>query len=302
VLAPVDLHAQGPRVSRLLLGAWRLAQSRLDNAGIRNLVAAAIDVGITTIDHADIYGDYACERLFGAALIDAPDLKRQVQIVTKCGIKLRSQLRPEHRVKHYDTSRAHIIASAENSLRFLGVERLDLLLLHRPDPFMDADATAAALDELVASGKVAHIGVSNFAPSQMDLLGSRLRAPLTTNQIELSVLQLAPFTDGTLDACQLRRMAPMAWSPLGGGRLFAEGDAHARRLRDTLYRIGQKKNGASIEQMAYAWLLAHPARIVPVLGTSKIERLREAARAIDLDLDRQDWFEIWQAAAGNEVP
>src|SRR5258706_305727 len=144
MLAPIDLHAEGPRVSRLVLGAWRLAQSRLDGAGIRNLVAAAIEVGITSVDHADIYGDYACERLFGSALADAPDLKRQIQIVTKCGIKLLSQVRPEHRVKHYDTSGAHIIASAENSLRLLGVERLDLLLLHRPDPLMAVGGPAAA--------------------------------------------------------------------------------------------------------------------------------------------------------------
>jgi predicted oxidoreductase len=302
MLAPIRLHAGGPEVSRLMLGAWRFVDAGLDAVAIRNLVAAAVDLGLTTVDHADIYGDYQVEARFGEALRDAPDLKRRLQIVTKCDIKLVSGRRPAHRLKHYDTSRAHIVAAADASLQALGVERIDLLLLHRPDPLMDADETAAAFDELIAAGKVAHVGVSNFGRAQFDLLASRLKAPLVTNQIELSLFNPAPFADGTLDDCQRLRIAPMAWSPLGGGRLFRHDDPQAGRLRGALEVVRAELGAGSIEQVAYAWLLAHPARIVPVTGTTRIERLRDAAQAIHHRLDRLQWFALWEAAIGQPVP
>lgn len=298
----IRLHPAGPEVSRLVLGAWRLIDAGLDAAAVRELVAAAADLGLTTVDHADIYGDYQVETLFGEALRAAPDLRRRLQIITKCGIKLVSVRRHAHRLKHYDTSRAHIVASVDASLRALGAERIDLLLLHRPDPFMDADDTAAALDALIDAGKVAHVGVSNFGVAQFDLLASRLRAPLVTNQIELSLLNPAPFVDGTLDDCQRHRIAPMAWSPLGGGRLFHHGDPVASRVRSALEAVRVEIGAGSIEQVAYAWLLAHPARIVPVTGTTRIDRLRDAVGALGLTLDRQHWFALWEAANGHSVP
>jgi predicted oxidoreductase len=269
---------------------------------VRNLVAAAVDLGITTVDHADIYGDYQVETLFGQALRESPDLKRRLQIVTKCGIKLVSARRPAHALKHYDTSRAHIAAAVDASLRALGVERIDLLLLHRPDPLMDADETAHALDDLIDAGKVAHVGVSNFGESQFELLASRLKAPLVTNQVELSLLNPTPFVDGTIDDCQRRRIAPMAWSPLGGGRLFARDDPQAARVRNALEVVRAQLGAASIEQIAFAWLLAHPARIVPVTGTTRIDRLRDAAKSVELKLDRLQWFSLWEAANGQPVP
>jgi predicted oxidoreductase len=302
MLAPLRLHAAGPAVSRLVLGAWRFVDAGLDAAAVRNLVAAAADLGITTVDHADIYGDYQVESLFGEALRQAPDLKRRLQIVTKCGIKLLSGRRPAHRVKHYDTTGAHIAASVDASLQALGAERIDLLLLHRPDPLMDADETAGALDALIAAGKVAHVGVSNFGHAQCELLASRLRAPLVTNQIELSLFNPGPFIDGTLDDCQRRRIAPMAWSPLGGGRLFAAGDPLAARLRAALELVRNQLGAASIEQVAHAWLLAHPARIVPILGSTRIDRLRDAVGAVGLALERQQWFALWEAVHGHPVP
>lgn len=302
MLERIKLHAAGPEVSRLVLGAWRLVDAGLDANAVRNLVSAAADIGLTTVDHADIYGDYQVESLFGQALRDAPDLKRRLQIVTKCDIKLVSGRRPEHLLKHYDTSRAHIVASVDASLQALGVERIDLLLLHRPDPLMDADETAGALDELIAAGKVAHVGVSNFGHAQFELLASRLRAPLVTNQIELSLLHPAPFVDGTLDDCQRRCIAPMAWSPLSGGRLFRHNDPVASRVRGALESVRAQIGAGSIGQVAYAWLLAHPARIVPVTGTTRIERLRDAAEAVRHKLDRQQWFALWEAANGQPVP
>ncbi len=187
-------------------------------------------------------------------------------------------------------------------MQALGVEHIDVLLLHRPDPLMDADDTARGLQDVIAAGKVGHVGVSNFGPAPFELLASRLAVPLVTNQLELSLLKPAPFVDGTLDDCQRRRIAPMAWSPLAGGRLFAPDDPQAMRVRTALEAIRSRLGATSIEQVALAWLLAHPARIVPVLGTTRIERLRDAARAVEIALDRVHWFALWEAANGAPVP
>lgn len=296
------LHPGGPVCSRLVFGAWRLVEWDLPTHGLLDLLHTAVELGITTVDHADIYGDYTVEERFGAALSEEPGLRDRLQLVTKCGIKLVSANRPAHTVKHYDTSRAHLVASVERSLRRLRTDRLDLFLIHRPDPFMDADETAGALSDLVASGKVLHVGVSNFTLSQFDLLASRLDVPLVTNQIEASVLHLDAFLDGTLDQCQRLGVAPMAWSPLGGGALFRSESPQAQRLRDTLGQIGGRLGGATVDQVALAWLLAHPARIVPVLGTGKADHLHAAAGAVRLALSREEWFRVWSASTGADVP
>lgn len=298
----IDLANGGPQCSRLALGLWRLASWGLSDAELLNLIHASLEMGITTFDHADIYGDYTCERLFGRALALSPSLREQMQLVTKCGIKLVSESRPEHTVHHYDTSQGHIIASVENSLRMLGTDRIDLLLIHRPDPIMDADEVAGAFRALKQSGKVLHFGVSNFTPSQFELLASRLDYPLVTNQVELSVLNMDVLHDGTIDLCQRLGISPMAWSPLGGGGLFQEDTEQALRLREALRVIGEMLGGASMDQVALAWILKHPARIVPVLGTGKIERVGAAVQAESLELTRQQWFMIWSASTGGPVP
>jgi predicted oxidoreductase len=301
-VAAIDLAPGGPRFSRLALGLWRLASWNLADGELLALVQASLDLGITTFDHADIYGDYTCESLFGRALALQPALRARMQIVTKCGIALLSENRPEHTFHHYDTSRAHIVASVENSLRMLRTDYLDLLLIHRPDPLMDAEEIAAAFAALKESGKVLYFGVSNFMPWDFDLLASCLDFPLVTNQVEISVLHMDTLHDGTLDQCQRLGIAPMAWSPLGGGRLFDAEDEQAIRVRQALSAVGQELGGASPEQVALAWLLRHPARIVPVLGTGKVERIRSAAAAETLHLSRPQWFRVWTASMGEEVP
>lgn len=265
-------------------------------------IEGAIELGMTTFDHADIYGDYSCESLFGEALAEKPALRKQMQIVTKCGIKLISNKFPERIFKHYDTSRENIVAAAERSLKNLRTDFIDLLLIHRPDPFMNADETAAAFTELRTAGKVRHFGVSNFTPSQFELLASRLDFPLITNQLEFSVMHIDPLHDGTFDQCQRLRISPMAWSPFGGGRLFHEHDETARRVRAAGARVGEMHAGAVAEQVALAWIIAHPARIQPVLGTGKFERMKLAAVAESIHLTREQWFMIWSAAAGREIP
>ncbi len=299
-VAKINLCGNGPSVSRIALGAWRLADAGLNPDEIRNLVNCAIEAGITTIDHADIYGGYACERLFGTAV--APALRDQLQLVTKCGIKLVSDNRPAHHIKYYDTTRSHIVASVENSLKELRTDRIDVLLIHRPDPLMDADELARAFTELKEAGKVLYFGVSNFTVGQFELLASRLPFALVTNQLQFSVLQREPMYDGTFDQCQRLRISPMAWSPFGAGKVFHERSAAARRVREALTQIGEELGGATPDQIALAWILEHPSRVVPVLGTTNPERARAAAAAGMLKMSREQWFTICQAAAGTDVP
>lgn len=293
-----SLAADGPRLSPIVAGAWRMADWQWSAQQRLRWIEQCVELGVTSFDHADIYGGYQVEALFGEALALAPGLREGLQLVGKCGIKLVSEARPAHRIKHYDTSAAHIVASAEASLRALRTDRLDLLLIHRPDALLDADEVAGAFEALRAAGKVAHFGVSNFTPAQFDLLASR--TPLVTNQIELHPLQRAPLTDGTLDQLQRLRVRPMIWSPLAGGALLSGGGEAERRVQATLARIGER-HGASAATIAFAWLLRLPSRPLPVAGSRRIEALREAVQALQVRLDAQDWTEVWQAAAGHEV-
>ncbi|HSG26887.1 MAG TPA: aldo/keto reductase [Candidatus Krumholzibacterium sp.] len=289
----IRLTEEGPEVSRIVSGMMRLREWDLDSRELSGFIGRCVGLGVTTFDHADIYGDYSCERIFGDALRETPSLRDSIEIVTKCGIMLVSENNPGCRVKHYDTSRGHIVSSVENSLRRLGTDRIDILLIHRPDPLMDIGEVASTFDSLHRSGKVLHFGVSNFTPVQYDLLASAMSRPLVTNQIQASVLHLDPLEDGTLDHCISRGIAPMAWSPLGGGGLFDGSDRAARLL---------KVLGERPDMMALAWLLGHPSRIVPVLGTGRVERIERAVSALDIRLDREEWTGIWAASRGGPVP
>ncbi len=298
----IDLCPGGPRFSRVVSGQMYLSRWDLSRAELLDWLHQALDLGVTTYDHADIYGSYTCEERFGEALRAEPGLRGRLRLVTKCGIKLESPQRPEHRLHSYDTSREHILRSAERSLANLGTDYLDLLLIHRPDPLMDADEVAAALEALVAAGKVRYVGVSNFTPAQFDLLASRLTLPLVTNQIELSLLHLDPLHDGTLDQCQRLGLAPMIWGPLAGGRLFREGGERESRVSDALNAVGEELGGAAPDQVALAWIMRHPARPLPVLGTGRLDRIRAAVAALELAMTREQWFRLGEASAGHEVP
>jgi predicted oxidoreductase len=297
---PTELCTEGPALSPVVAGAWRLADWGWTPQQRLAWIEQCIDLGVTSFDHADLYGGYAVEALFGEALELAPGLRERIQIVTKCGIKLVSPQRPAHRVKSYDSSREHIVQSVENSLRALGTDRIDLLLIHRPDLLLDAGEVALTIGELKRAGKVLHFGVSNFTPPQFELLDSLTQ--LATNQIELHPLHLAPLHDGTLDQAQRLQRRPMIWSPLAGGRLIGGDDSEAaQRVRWVLGSVAARL-GCSPATLAYAWLLRHPARPVPVAGTRRIEALKEALAALTLPLDAETWYEIWQAGSGHEVP
>jgi len=298
----IALSKDGPSCSRLVHGLWRLAAWNKNQSQIRAMIDFCLENGITTFDHADIYGDYTCEGLFGEALAAAAIDRSRIQLVTKCGIKLVSRNRPGHGIKSYDTSCSHILASVDNSLKCLHTDYIDLLLIHRPDPFLDPEEVNRAFVTLRDSGKVRHFGVSNFLPSQFEVLASRLDVPLVTNQIEYSVMHLAAHADGTIDLCQKLAIRPMAWSPLGGGKLFHQDSGQAGALREALSGIGRDLGDASIDQVALAWVLRHPVQFAVVLGTGNPSRISKAIEALDMPLSREQWFEIWQASTGRDVP
>jgi len=294
----IALAPQGPEFSRFVMGYWRLMDWNMSPRQLVSFIEEHLDLGITTVDHADIYGGYLCEAAFGEAMKLAPALRERMEIVTKCGIATTAN--PDHALGHYITDSDHIIKSAEQSLVNLATDRLDLLLIHRPDPLMDADEVAAAFLNLHQSGKVRHFGVSNFTPAQFTLLQSRLPFTLATNQVEISPVHQPLLLDGTLDQLQQLRIRPMAWSCLGGGRLF--NDDAFQPLRDELQTVARELNAESIEQVVYAWIMRLPSQPLPIIGSGKIERVRSAIAAEELQMTRQQWFRIRKAALGYDVP
>lgn len=287
------------QLSPIIAGAWRLAEWQFSVEQRLAWIEGCMARGLSSFDHADIYGGYQAEALFGEALAQRPALRERMQLVSKCGIKLVGPTRPAHGFKSYDTSAAHITTSVENSLRALRTDRLDLLLIHRPDALMDADEVAETFEQLRRDGKVLHFGVSNFTPAQFELLHSRI--PLVTNQVECSPLQLAPLHDGTLDQAQRLRLQPMIWSPLAGGRLFNADTEQAHRVRWVMGEIGARL-GVSTTTLALAWLLRLPSRPLPVIGSRRLEAADEAMTATRLILSREDWTRIWAASTGHDVP
>lgn len=294
-IAP-DLH-----LSRIIWGFWRLAEWKLTAQDLLHQVEEALDRGLTTLDHADIYGDYSCEQLFGKILKQKPALRSQMQLISKCGIKLLSKHHPERKVKHYDTRASHIIASAEQSLKNLHTDYLDVLLLHRPDPLMQPDEVARAFQQLKEEGKVRYFGVSNFTPSQQSMLQVYLPEKLVTNQLEFSPLQTAHIEDGTFDFLLQERCRPMIWSPLAGGALFQPETDQQKCVKETLKSLAKEMGIAAIDTLAYAWILKHPVGGLPVAGTGKLNRLQAAIDALEIELPQEAWFRIYEASRGHEV-
>lgn len=284
-------------LSRIVYGMWRLGDDENTSPEhVRAKIDASLDQGITSFDQADIYGGYEAEEILGNALSGSA-LRNKMEIVTKCDIIAPVGRYADARVKYYDTSRAHIMASVDHSLRLMGIDHIDLLLIHRPDPLMDHHETGAALDEVIASGKVRSVGVSNFRPYDWELLQSAMKNQLVTNQIELSVLAHDSFVNGDVAFHQRIGTPLMAWSPLAGGALFS-GD-HPD-VMSALSNVASENN-VDETAVAIAWLLAHPSRILPVLGTNSIERIKGMSAALDVKMDRQTWYEIYTAALGREV-
>ncbi|KHT64721.1 oxidoreductase [Photobacterium gaetbulicola] len=302
MVAKVELTPNGQQFSELVQGYWRLADWQMNPQERLSFLKQHIELGITTVDHADIYGNYSCEHLFGEALAIEPSVREQIEIVTKCDINLCSDLVPERKINHYDTSKQHIVNSVNNSLSRLNIENIDVLLIHRPDVLMDADEVAEAFTELKQQGKVNHFGVSNFTPAQFELLQSRLDAPLVTNQVEINPLNFEVAHDGTLDQLQLKRVKPMAWSCLGGGAIFSGQSEQQVRVRNELEAICEEVGADSIDQVIYAWVRRLPSNPLPIIGSGKIDRVQAAVEALDITLTREQWYRVWVASKGHGVP
>ena len=294
----IATSADGLVLSRIVAGMWRMSEWGMTPEQRVAFIEHCVALGVTSFDHADIYGGYVVEGLFGEALRLQPSLRDRIELISKCGIKLISPQRPGHTIQHYDTSAAHIVASAEESLRQLHTDRLDLLLIHRPDPLMDFDEIAEAFTSLKAAGKVRHFGVSNFSRHQFECLNRKIA--LVTNQVEFSPLHVAPMFDATFDGLQDLGVAPMIWSPLAGGRLFTGSGAQAEQLRLVIQGIADQ-HAQPFASVVFAWIMQLPSRPIPLTGSGRIEAIAVAVRGTTFKLSRSDWFAILRAARSHEV-
>jgi predicted oxidoreductase len=301
--------------SRLSYGCWRIAGT-WESAKVtpeaevtgRKAVQAAYECGYTLFDLADIYCDGECEKIFGRALKEISGMRQRVVIASKCGIRKRGDPAPDSPYR-YDFSAGHIVRSCEQSLKRLGVETIDLYQLHRPDYLGDPAEVTEAFTRLKKAGKIREVGVSNFRPSQLAALQKACPMPLLVNQVEISLARLDCFHDGTLDQCLTEKITPMAWSPLAGGRLADAGPidlqsqdhAHRIHVREVLDLLSRER-GITRSVAALAWLLKHPAKIVPTIGSTNPERIRDAINATEIELTRDEWYRLMEAAHGQRLP
>jgi predicted oxidoreductase len=289
-------------LSRIVHGQMRMNDWNMSAPELLRFIEELIDLGVTSFDHADIYGNYTCEDILGDVIRSQKNLRNKIEIITKCGIMLISNKYPERKVKHYDYSFEHIITSAENSLRNLGTDHIDLLLLHRPAPFFNPEEAARAFAILKRDGKVRHFGVSNFTPAQFETLNSFTEEKLVTNQVEISPYCLEHFENGNMDFFMKEKIRPMAWSPLAGGKLLNQADNKGLRISKALHEAGEELSVSQVDTVIYAWLLKHPATIMPIVGSGKISRVKHAIDALKVDMNLEQWYKIFIAARGAELP
>ena len=277
------------------LGTWG---SQFSTKELEQFVEGCLELGLDEFDHADIYGDHTTEEEFGKMLSSRPDLKEMLKLTTKCGIAYPSEKQPEIEIKHYDSSKEYILKSIDSSLKNLQVEHIHTFLIHRPDYLMHFEEIAEAVTEAKGAGKIQHFGVSNFKPQQFELLNSYV--PLVTNQIEISIGHLSPFEDGSLETLLSKKVQPTAWSPLAGGQVFSSKDERFVRIRNTAEELCEMYE-IEVDELLIAWLSKHPSSIIPVLGTSKIERIKSALKGTSIELSHEDWYKLWTASTGVKV-
>lgn len=311
----VQLGKSSLSCSRLAYGCWRITgnpeggnTSPEAEANGRKAVIAAYECGYTIFDLADIYSEGASEGIFGHALKEVSAMRQRVLIATKCGIRKKGDPNPDSPYR-YDFNADHIVRSCEQSLKRMGVETIDLYQLHRPDYLGDPQEVAEAFSKLKKSGKVREFGVSNFRPSQVAAFQKACPMPLIANQVEISLARLDCFHDGTLDQCLVEQITPMAWAPLAAGRLADTGPidlqapdhAHRIHVRETLDLVARER-GVTRSVAALAWLIKHPSKIIPVIGTTNPERIRDAINATEIELTRDEWYRLMEAACGERLP
>ena len=283
--------------SPIIIGTmrWGIWGANHSKEKVQKLIETCLSEGLYTFDHADIYGDYTTEKLFGDALSEMHIKREEIQLISKCGIEMPCKNR-NYQIKSYNYSKEHIIKSVEKSLENLQTDYLDLLLLHRPSPLMNPREIAETFDELREQKKVRHFGVSNFSVSQFELINDAF--PLVTNQVEISINHTDAFYNGTLDQMLLKKLRPMAWSVMGN--YFTQPSAQNARIKKVLDELCTKY-GAEENHILLAFLFLHPAQILPVIGTSKEQTIKDLKKSLDLKLDREDWFRLLEAVEGKEV-
>lgn len=289
-----DKLKQKPIIGCMRWGVWG---ENFTTKQYEQIIQQCIEIDLTVFDHADIYGHYTTEADFGKALKGKNGLRETIQIITKCGIKMIMPNRPNHSIKSYDTSARHIINSVEQSLQNLNTDYIDALLIHRPDILMNVEEIAATITMLKDAGKIKSFGVSNFTTGQVALLNKYI--PVEIHQIEISATNLNAFDNGVLDQCQMENIIAQSWSPMGNGLLTETSEKNTRILH-TINELAQKYNCTN-NQILLAFLFAHPSNIVPVIGTSKFDRIQEAKGAMNIELKREDFYKIWTASTGKEV-
>ena len=287
------------KLSPIIAGVmnWGIWDKNLNTNEMNHLINLFFENGITSFDHADIYGGYTTEAAFGKAWANSKIDRKKVQLISKCGIQYVSENRPENVIKHYNYSKEYIIWSAENSLKNLQTDYLDVFLLHRPSPLLQADEVAEAVEKLKSDGKIISFGVSNFTPFQTELL--RQKTEVSFNQIQFSATNHEAMLDGSLDYMQLHKITPMAWNPLGV--VFRENTEQTQRLKLLFSKLVDKYHVGS-DLILLAWIIQHPANILPIAGTINVSRIQQLMKAKSLILDSQDWFAIWTESMGNKVP
>ncbi|MBT7851548.1 MAG: aldo/keto reductase [Flavobacteriaceae bacterium] len=287
------------KFSKIIVGtmSWGVWGKNYRFSEMQRLIETTVDLGISSFDHADIYGGYTTESAFGTAFSKTKISRANVQFISKCGIQLVSPTR-QNELKHYDCSKEYIISSAEASLKHLQTEYLDVLLIHRPSPLMHPHEVMQAVEQLKKEGKINHFGVSNFTPSQIELISTEV--VIDVNQIEFSAVHCEALFDGRLDKMLTENITPMAWAPLG--KIFSkEMTPRKKRILEQLELLTTKYN-ASPDQLLLAWILEHPSGIHPVIGSTNLERIKAASEAVSIPLTTQDWFKILEASQGHEVP
>jgi len=280
----------GPKVSPAVYGFYRWNEVKDARGTLKKIVSLCLELGINTFEHGDNYGSYQCEELFGELLKEGAFKREDVVLFSKCGLKVPHDKSPEIRVKHYDSSAAHIIRSVETSLKKLQTDYLDIFLLDKLDPISNLEETALTLEKLKDSGKIKSIGVANFSVFQHQLLAAYLTKPIVTNHIELNLLSTQALDNGQLDYIKQRYMRPLAYAPLAEGRIATGNDPKAVKVRAKLEELSTKYN-ADIESLAVAWLVKLGA--LPLIGTTNEQRIKNAVNAFEIDLDHQDWYELY---------
>lgn len=288
-------------LSRIIHGHWRLSDWKYSSYELLNFTKQITDLGITSFDTADIYGDYSCEHLFGDALQLDKGIRKNIEIITKCGISLVSDKFPQRKEKIYDYSYDYIVNAVNRSLSNLRTDYIDLLLLHRPSPMINPEDVAKAFDYLERSGKVLNFGVSNFTPLQFEMLQSFTSQKLVTNQVEISPLHFEHFENGNIDFFLKERIKPMAWSPLARGRIFNPQTDQEKRVNKTIEEVADEL-GTTTDKVIIAWLLHHPVKIIPIVGSGKIERIRSVVKSLEIILSDEQWFRIFVSCNGEELP